>query len=335
MKTKNYEIESLKETPKDIQKILAIAEEIKQNPQNSFNFTFYECKFLGCTSIAILGAIANFIDNIYPKPKGNARFLYHAIRQNSNSIQYRTGVMFDVNTMSDDLRERLVSCNFLSHFHNQYESVYPEGKYIGFRIHPKLDKLDEEDLYEHIDQELLTSEKIILSDSLKEDIVTKIIELFINAFGHGIKNAKYPISVISCADYLQNDKTLSLCIIDFGLGIAQKVIEYHSNNGDSPFKNEEGALEWALKEGNSTKTDSLREDIPRGLGLSLLQEFISKNHGRLDIYTNSCHAYLDNNGLYKIDKMPISIEGTVITIQIQCRQDVKYLYKSELGDGNE
>lgn len=330
-----YNISSLKDNPEDIQKILYLVDEIKKDPRQSFTFTFNNCQYLGATSIAILGAIANFVDNIYTKPKGNSAYLYQAIRLHSKAKIFRTGVMFDVTTMSDHLKHRLISCNFLSYFHHQYQTVYPQGKYIGFRMHPKLDKLDEEELYAHIDEELLTSEKILLSDSLKEDIVTKIIELFINAFGHGIKDAATSLSVISCADYLQNDKILSLSIVDFGQGIAKHVINYHVKNNIAFNNDEIEAVKWALLEGNSTKTDSFQEHIPRGLGLSLLQEFISKNRGSLDIYTNSCHVYLDKNGQYIVHKMPVYIEGTVISIKIKCNQNVKYSYANETEVNNE
>lgn len=323
---KNHPISSVSEEPSDILSLLEIANSIKKDPFHSFTFNFSKCQFLGCTAIAILGAIANFVDSRFPKPVNERqKLLYLAVRTHSQSTQFKTGVNFDVTSMPDNLKNRLIANNFLSYFEHNYTKYYPNGKYIGFRMHPKMDDLDEEELYRHISEEWLTPEKVLLSDKLKTDLVSKIIEIFINAFGHGINKTNEPdLNVVSCGDYRQNEQKLLLSIVDFGDGIANHVRNYLGNNiSDS------NALLWALTEGNSTKTDSIRENIPRGLGLSLLRAFIYKNKGSLDIYTNSCHAYIDSNGNYKVDSTHGTFEGTIITISINCRNDVKYSYTTE------
>ena len=102
---KNHPISSVSEDPSDILSLLEIANSIKKDPFHSFTFNFSKCQFLGCTAIAILGAIANFVDSRFPKPVNERqKLLYLAVRTHSQSKQFKTGVNFDVTSMPDNLK---------------------------------------------------------------------------------------------------------------------------------------------------------------------------------------------------------------------------------------
>ncbi|MBE2895734.1 hypothetical protein HPC38_02420 [Pasteurellaceae bacterium HPA106] len=243
----------------------------------------------------------------------------------------KIGVMFDVNSMKNQLRKQLINCNFLSHYHADFKTPYPEGKYIGFREHKRSNEGGDEKIINHIQNEWLTNEKIHLSPLLKQDIVSRIFELYQNAFGHGVSKAleeNNNIDVVSCGSYDNGSKTISLCIIDLGGGICKNVLEYTRNfNHLCHIDNDQKALAWALKRGNSTKTDSIDEDMPRGVGLDILKEFVVLNKGKLEIYTNSCRAFIGESGEYEIEELGFNFGGTLAFISINCQEDVVYLYQ--------
>lgn len=240
--------------------------------------------------------------------------------------------MFNSKSMIPEVYNALISCNFLSHFEpTSNKKCNIQGDYIGFRIH---NEKDDENLINHIRYEWITDDKIVISDDLRKDITSKIFEIFQNAFGHGIKNSNRNIDVISCGSYSTENQTLSLCIVDFGCGIAKNVKKFLDNkNPDNDF-NLEYCLNWALQEGNSTQTDSIDNEkmMARGLGLNLLKEFIHINQGSLDIYTNTCHAFIDQNGEYQVKTIEGNFPGTMVLIRVNCSKEYSYHYSSNSDD---
>ena len=394
MDIKPITISTKKETKNDIVSMLKIAQKVIDHPEHSFTFSFNHCSFLDCSSISILGAVANLLSHLYDKERRNIfnrkgweikfqkeisnivdfilkdnflrkefnsqvenikklkeldtseaikivltdtinspKFMGIVAKSFVNHHAKKIGVMFDVNSMSNQLRNQLINCNFLSHYHADFVTPYPEGRYIGFREHKKYNEEDNEKIINHIKNEWLMSEKIHLSPTLKEDIVSRIFELYQNAFGHGvskvIKDGNH-IDVVSCGSYDNNTKTISLCIVDLGGGICKNVLEYTRNFAHlSHIDNDSKALNWALQRGNTTKTDSIVEDMPRGVGLDILKEFVSLNKGKLEIYTNECCAYVNESGEYEIEELDFNFTGTLALISINCQEDIVYSYLDE------
>lgn len=254
------------------------------------------------------------------------QFIVNLVQENNAN---KIGVMFNVESMSNQLKNQLIYCNFLSHFIAEYTTPYKEGKYIGFRMHKKGDNSDS--IIQHIQNEWLTDERVTMSPSLKEDIVSRIFELYQNAFGHGISKSKIPLDVISCGEYDAQNETITLCIVDLGGGICQNVIDFAFLNEklSAQIIDNKTALQWALKRGNTTKTDSIVEDMPRGVGLDLLKEFVHLNSGSLEIYTNDCKASINEQGNYEVTTLPFNFKGTMAVITINCDKNVIYSYENE------
>ncbi len=88
---------------------------------------------------------------------------------------------------------------------------------------------------------------------------------------------------------------------------------------------DESAMRWALTTGNSTKTDSIDLDVPRGLGFRLLSEFVTVNRGELSIYSNTCEAKAIGIGEYSVSAMKTSFNGTLVNISINCDGRAYYM----------
>ncbi|MFZ7282492.1 hypothetical protein ACLSZW_02215 [Avibacterium avium] len=291
-----------------------IQEKINLNPNISINKITKE-------------VIVNQINSILSSPNSFRPLLSNYINQKVE----RSGVLFNVESMTNQLKGQLIHCNFLSHFVSDFESPYPEGKYIGFRVHKNNNESDTEKIINHIKNEWLTDDRVKLSPRLKEDVVSRIFEIYQNAFGHGIKNVEPPRNVISCGDYDEKNDTISLCVVDLGGGICKNVMGYLSKAPHLKplISDNASAIRWALERGNTTRTDSIVDDMPRGVGLDLLKEFVALNKGKLEIYTNDCLAFVDAQGNYDIKQLDFDFPGTLALITINCSQEVFYSYNDE------
>ena len=133
------------------------------------------------------------------------------------------GVMFQVDSMSQLISKNLIENNFLSHFSKENFSGYPKGDYIGYRQHTGL--LDPNEIALHLNYQWLSDEKISLSKNLRSAIVSRILEIFMNAYGHGVVNNKLQgVGVTSCGQYYRKEKKLRLTVVDFGCGIFSYIL---------------------------------------------------------------------------------------------------------------
>ncbi|PHS72916.1 MAG: hypothetical protein COB22_03240 [Cycloclasticus sp.] len=282
--------------------LIKLVNQVLNNPRKHFDINFRNCAILEQNAVAILGGLAQYINTqntLFNKALGGVMI-----------PQY--GVMFLVDTMSEIISNNLIENNFLAHFSQEKFSGYPSGSYIGYRQHT--DYLDADEIAFHLDNEWLSSEKIKLSNDLKSAIVSRIFEIFMNAYGHGADQK--PVSglgVMSCGQYNKKEGKLKLTVLDFGEGIVQTV----KTHVDSKFSDIE-AMEWALIAGNSTRTDSQGVNLPRGLGFELLSDFVSLNKGSFSVYSNGCCAYVNEEGRYEVSLLKTPLNGTMVNISINC-----------------
>jgi anti-sigma regulatory factor (Ser/Thr protein kinase) len=85
-----------------------------------------------------------------------------------------------------------------------------------------------------------------------------------------------------CAEYDAGEKTVTICISDFGVGIPHNVKSYQFQSGPSKISKDSDAIAWACQEGYTTRT------TPRNMGVGLyylLSQVCGKNQGRVSIYS--------------------------------------------------
>ncbi|MDA3556170.1 hypothetical protein MKL42_01375 [Acinetobacter sp. AOR15_HL] len=290
---------------------LKLVNTIQEDSINEFLFDFTKCSKLSHNGIVILGGVINYIENQNVLKK-------EVFKKNISWV----GIDFKKNSMSQLLIENLTSYNFFNYFNKNIESISHNNteRYIGYREHTSV--LDVNALTEYLEYDWLSNDKLKLSNKLKGQIISKIMEIFMNAYGHGVKGQEHKkLGVYSCSEYDKSERKLHLSVLDFGIGIVKNVMK-HSNITDKI-----KAMEWALTLGNSTNTDS-KDPIARGLGLALLVEFVKINKGQLQIFSNDVMAYVNKDGSFTITTNKFPISGTLVSITINC-DDRFYAFASE------
>jgi hypothetical protein len=154
-----------------------------------------------------------------------------------------------------------------------------------------------------------------LSELVKENILGSIYEIYNNAFQHSSSN----IGVFSCGQFYPKNKSFQLSIVDYGIGVVDSVRKYFAFPASSEY-----ALRWAFTSGNSTR----EINYPRGIGLSILIDFIRINHGRMELVANNGLASITDNGLQFTD-LSDCFDGTFVNIELKSDNNF-YCMKSEL-----
>ena len=78
-------------------------------------------------------------------------------------------------------------------------------------------------------------------------------------------------------------------------------------------------IEWAMKSGNTTKMSN----IPGGLGLGIIFEFIQKNNGKIHIVSSDGYYEYSNSLIIK-EKLKNSFEGTMVNLSFNLSDNKHY-----------
>ncbi|MCE9686031.1 hypothetical protein LZP73_07350 [Shewanella sp. AS16] len=306
MVKKIINIPTIRDDERGYNQIFKIANEVFDNPKQHFDFDFKGCARIDHNGVVILGGLAQFVN--YQNSLAS-RSIGGVI---GSKALYSAGVMFKVDSMSELISNQLIENNFLNHFTQENFQGYKSGDYIGYRQHNSL--LDADEIAFHLNEKWLSAEKLSITPRLKEAIVSRIFEIFMNAYGHGtsIQNIRQ-LGVYSCGQYDKKERKLNLSVVDFGPGIITNV-----RNANPGITDEKEAMNWALMRGNSTRTDSQGIDMPRGLGFDLLHEFVKLNLGVIRVYSNGVSAISSKGEPYKISENKYEFNGTMVSIQINC-----------------
>lgn len=288
-----------------------LAQAIISNPDTLYTFDFSKCSTISHNGLVVIGGICNYLKQ-YESTKG----LFSGFGLPSFFAPIK--VAFSLEKMNSVLLARLKTLGFWNYVSPDH-GVEGVSDYIGYREHETV--LEDAQIIGHLQDSWLTGEKLLMSDSLKAEIVSSIYEIFVNAYGHGLKDNPNNQSVISCGYYEPKEKKLSLSVLDFGGGIVKAVTKH------TAIKDKRKAFEWALTVGNSTRTDS-PPDIPRGLGFGILKDFISVNGGSLKICSDSFIATVDLSGNFDVSSIPGYFSGTLVSITVNC-DNKYYRFKSE------
>jgi hypothetical protein len=157
-----------------------------------------------------------------------------------------------------------------------------------------------------------------LSRLLGKKINESIFEIFENARTHGL--CKY---IHTCGQYFSSEsiKRLDMTIVDMGQTIKTNVNDYlHTTFSASE------AIEWALAYGNTTKIGN----IPGGLGLDIIFEFIKLNKGKIQIVSSDGYwEYRNGKTENKLFDKPFS--GTIVNIEFNLDDKDSYRLTEEVS----
>ncbi|NQU64739.1 MAG: sensor histidine kinase [SAR324 cluster bacterium] len=156
-----------------------------------------------------------------------------------------------------------------------------------------------------------------MSEALTKRFRQSLFEMFLNATIHSQSKA----GIFVCGQFYPNKHRLDFTIADAGVGIRDNVRKYTRK----PKLNSCKAIEWAMTEGNTTKTGNQ----PGGLGLKLIKDFIQMNGGKIQVVSRFGYYEFSANGEF-IQKMNNDFPGTCINIEINTEDTSSYCLKSEL-----
>lgn len=158
-----------------------------------------------------------------------------------------------------------------------------------------------------------------MSSAVTQRFYEGIDEIFQNCAIH----SKSDLGVFASGQLFPRKDRLDFSIVDQGLGIPDVVRSHTGRNMSDP-----AAIDWAMTGSNTTRMG----DVPGGLGLKILREFIRQNGGRLVIA--SLNGYWAESGDGVVRRiLAQSFPGTAVTIEVNTSDDANYVMSDEIDPG--
>lgn len=127
--------------------------------------------------------------------------------------------------------------------------------------------------------------------------------------------------IFSCGQFFYQRKKLDFTVADLGVGM-QKNIKTHTGLDLSPEK----AIVWATEGNNTTKCGN----VPGGLGLKLLSEFIDLNRGCIQIVSDAGYWQRKKGHTFSA-RLSERFPGTVVSGKINTADTSSYGLASEIN----
>ncbi|MFN8265348.1 MAG: hypothetical protein U0T11_04725 [Chitinophagaceae bacterium] len=168
---------------------------------------------------------------------------------------------------------------------------------------------------EYLDEGLLSMVQLPkMTSKLKKIINERLLEIFSNAHEHGSCKLFY-----SSGEYSLKKGKITITLANTGKTIRENVNECF-NIKISAIQ----ALNWAVEEGNTTR----KGNIPGGLGISLLREFLFHNNGYLEIVSEN-GLWQERDGKITTHTLNFRFSGTIVNIVININDNKYYKLASE------
>lgn len=154
-----------------------------------------------------------------------------------------------------------------------------------------------------------------MTTALQKKFRESIFEIFSNAVIHSGTR----MGIFACGQFFPKKSIVDFSIADLGIGIKRNLAQSMKINLPA-----EKAIEWATEGNNTTK----RGNIPGGLGLKLLREFIRLNKGKIQIASDTGYWQFAR-GQVVTRTFPSPFPGTVVNIEINTADKNTYRLASE------
>ena len=159
-----------------------------------------------------------------------------------------------------------------------------------------------------------------LSKQLRAKFLEGLDEIFSNAVIH----SKSSIGVFCCGQSYPKAAKIKFTISDCGIGIRRSLLESRGLN-----KTADQAIEWAMSEAATSRSG----DVPGGLGLKILREFIEMNGGEIQIVSETGYWHLHQKTV-TMHQYFRPYPGTIVSIQINTSDRNAYYLSTEINADN-
>jgi hypothetical protein len=286
-------IPTLTDSDSDCELLFDIARRVRALKGKDVVFDFSNCMSMMQNTVAVLGGLAKLAQHF-----GNdVEFAWDTLLPKARQTMEMSGLM-----------------TFLGQ-----ETTTQSRTAVPFR-HDEV--LVEDDLVHYLYDSWIGAGRVLLSDPLKDAIIGKVLEIYVNAFDHGHS----PVGVFTAGQYDARRKVLKLSTVDFGIGIPDTVRALGFKDWK---KSGAETMRWAFKRGNSTRPE--RKNLARGLGLDLLREFVRINKGELKIYSHDGQAVVNQLENFTSREPKDVFPGTLVNITFSCDK-IFYRLASERPD---
>lgn len=220
----------------------------------------------------------------------------------------------ELTNIESSVRKLLSKNGFLSHFGGERSSDR-WGTSIAYQ---QIDVQDDRYFSNYIETNFIRhAEMPSMSIGLLKKFRESIFEIFSNAVLH----SRSDLGIFNCGQYFRTRERLNLTVADLGVGIRENVAD-HLKTDIAP----EEAIVWATQGSNTTK----RGDVPGGLGLKLLREFVDLNGGCMQIASDAGYWCRRDSTTTTI-RMPHVYPGTVVSVEINTADTHAYSLHSEVS----
>lgn len=258
-------------------------------------FDFSTCRFLRPQAVAFLGGLARL-------------------------IEHRGGkVVFRWETLLPAVAANLAQNGFMQAF--QHTQSPWKGNSVPYLYHPTRSP---EAFSDYVHQAWLGRGWVGMSGKLADHMTSSMSEAYLNAFEH----ADSPVGMHCCGQFFPGFKVLSLTMVDFGVGIPNRVRRFKKAELPGVHLAPAQCMEWAFQQGASTRLG----EMSGGLGLDILRNFVTVNKGTLEFYSHEGRAFVED-GATQFSNCDDYFEGTMITLLLRC-DDRYYALGSELASLN-
>lgn len=156
----------------------------------------------------------------------------------------------------------------------------------------------------------------LMTDAVRGKVLEGIDEIFQNFEIH----SRSDLGLYAAGQLYPRKNRLEFSLADMGVGIPFNVAAALKR----PMR-PEVAIDWAMSGRNTTR----QLDVPGGLGLKLLREFISLNGGSLSVISGGGYWSLTSSGILR-SSLPLPVLGTIVNISVNTADTNSYQLDDEI-----
>ena len=227
--------------------------------------------------------------------------ILHKVKSNANAVK--------IIRIHSDVEKALSRNGFLS----SYGRWKPSDRYGTAIAYQRFNRQDARLFAKYVVDEFIGQQRIPqMSPDLLRAFTQNVLEIFDNSALHSHSD----LGVFSCGQFFRTRESLTFTIADLGVGIQRNVKERF---GLEQEMTPEQAIAWAVQDYNTTR----KNNVPGGLGLTILRKFIDLNEGRIQIVSDAGY-WQRANGNNVIANLGNPFPGTIVSIEINTADSKAY-----------